>query len=97
MYVADTINDRILVFKPPFESGMEADSEFGSGYHRPTSLEIDPSGRGVWVVDAGNNMIQLWDETGSSVLQVLGRDTYRPDAVAVRRSTSCPVLHTCAR
>ena len=79
VYVADTINDRILVFKPPFESGMQAASEFGSGFHRPTSLEIDPLGRGVWIVDAGNYMIQLWDETGSSVLQVLGRDTYKPD------------------
>ena len=79
VYVADTVNDRILVFKPPFQSGMRADSEFGSGFYRPTSLEIDPSGRGVWVVDAGNFMIELWDETGSSVIQVLGKDSYQPD------------------
>ncbi len=79
VYVADTINDRILVFKPPFESGMQADMEFGSGFHRPTSLEIDPSGRGLWVVDAGNRMVELWDTAGVSVLQVLGKDSYRPD------------------
>ena len=79
VYVADTVNDRILVFKPPFESGMQAATEFGSGLHRPTSLEIDPSGRGVWVVDAGNYMIELWDKAGTSVLDVLGKDSYRPD------------------
>ena len=78
-YVADTINDRVLIFRPPFESGMAADMEFGSGFHDPTSLEVDPSGRGVWVVDAGNNMVELWDETGTSLLQVLGKDSYRPD------------------
>ncbi len=89
-YVADTINDRILVFKPPFESGMQADAEFGSGFHRPSSLELDPLGRGVWVVDAGNSMIQLWDEAGNSVLQVLGRDSYMPDRMCGERLSSLP-------
>ena len=78
VYVADTINNRILVFKPPLKSGMRADMEFGSGFDRPTSLEIDPSGRGVWVVDAGNRMVELWDGAGVSILQVLGKDSYRP-------------------
>ena len=65
VYVADTINDRILVFKPPFESGMQAVAQFGSDLHRPTSLEIDPLGRGVGVVDTGNHMIELWNEAGT--------------------------------
>ncbi len=79
VYVADTINDRIQIFKPPFRSGMQADAEFGSGFDRPTSLELDPLGRGVWVVDGANYMVQLWDKAGDSVLQVLGRDSYMPD------------------
>ena len=79
VYVADTGNDRVLVFKPPFESGMEADLEFGSQLHHPTSLEIDPSGRGIWIHDSGNRMVELWDMTGTSVLKVLGKDSYRPD------------------
>ena len=78
-YVVDTVNDRVLVYEPPFESGMKATSESGSQFHRPTSLEIDPDGRGVWVHDSGNNMVELWDPTGSSVLKVLGKRTYRPD------------------
>ena len=43
---------------------MEADSEFGSQLHHPTSIEIDPGGRGIWVNDAGNNMVELWDIVG---------------------------------
>ena len=79
MYVADTINDRVLVFKPPFGSGMQAETEFGWGFHRPTSLEVDPLGRGVWIVDSGNHMVELWDSAGASVVQVLGKDSYQPD------------------
>ena len=80
-YVADTGNDRVLIFKPPFESGMEADSEFGSHLHHPTSIEMDPGGRGIWVNDAGNHMVELWDMAGASVLKVLGKDSYRPERV----------------
>ena len=83
-YVADTGNNRVLVFKPPFESGMEADSEFGSQLHHPTSIEFDPAGRGVWVNDAGNHMVELWDMSGTSVLKVLGKDSYRPERVCDR-------------
>ena len=79
LYVADAANDRILVFKPPFESGARAAMTFGSQLHHPSSLEVDPFGRGVWVVDSGNYMVELWDITGTSVLRVLGKDSYRPD------------------
>ena len=78
LYIADTVNNRVLTFSPPFESGMQADGEFGSRFHRPTSVEIDPAGKGVWVLDAGNNMVELWDATGKSVTTVLGKDSYRP-------------------
>ena len=82
LYVADTVNNRVLVFEPPFESGMQADRRFGSKFHRPTSVEIDPAGNGVWVLDGGNNMVELWDSTGTSVLKtvlkILGKDSYQP-------------------
>ena len=89
-YVADTGNNRVLVFKPPFESGMQADSEFGSRLHHPTSIEIDPDGRGMWVNDAGNNMVELWDMAGTSVLKVLGKDSYRPERVCDSRLDFLP-------
>ena len=79
LYVADAANDRVLVFKPPFEFGAQADITFGSQLHHPSSLEVDPFGRGVWVVDSGNYMVELWDSTGTSVLQVLGKNSYEPD------------------
>ena len=78
LYVADAANDRVLVFKPPFASGMQADSEFGSQFHHPTSIEVDPLDRGIWVNSSGNCEAELWDATGTSVLQVLGKDSYQP-------------------
>ncbi len=98
LYVADTANDRVLVFKPPFESGGQAAMTFGSQLHRPTSLEVDPLGRGIWVVDSGNYMVELWNSTGTSVLNVLGKGSYEPDRmcgpslVGVDRSSwMCPI------
>ena len=79
LYVADAANDRILVFEPPFESGERAAMTFASQLHHPTSVEFDPFGRGIWVVDAGNYMVELWDTTGASVNVVLGKTSYMPD------------------
>ena len=79
LYVADAANDRVLVFEPPFEPGEAAAMTFGAQFHHPTSLEVDPLGRGIWVVDSGNYMVELWDSTGASVLNVLGKGVYEPD------------------
>ena len=79
LYVADAANDRILVFEPPFESGERAARTFASQLHHPTSVNSDPFGRGIWVVDAGNYMVELWDTTGASVNVVLGKTSYMPD------------------
>ena len=79
LYVADAANDRVLVFKPPFESGAWAAMTFGSDLHHPSSLEVDPLGRGIWVVDSGNRMVELWDPTGTAVLGILGKNSYQPD------------------
>ena len=78
LYVADTMNNRILVFQPPFETGMAASHTFGSGFGRPTSLEFDPLGQGVWVHDSANYMVELWDAAGNSVLKVIGKSSYQP-------------------
>ncbi len=79
LYVADTVNDRILIFDPPFRTGMSASSTFGSRFHEPTSLEIDPFNRGIWISDSGNHMIELWNHRGTQVLKVLGKESYQPD------------------
>ena len=79
VYVADTGNNRIMLFKPPFTSGKPAIREFGSQFSRPTSLNMDPAGQGLWVNDSGNSMIELWEIATESVSQVLGKASYEPD------------------
>ena len=96
VYVADTVNDRILVFEPPLESGMPADRTFASRLYRPTSLKIDPAVQGIWVLDAGNYMVELWDTTGASVVQVLGKDSYQPNRECGHPLTELPgAPHMC--
>ena len=79
LYVADTGNDRVLVFEPPFETGMLAKREIVGEFNRPTSVAIDPSTQGVWVNDTGNGMVQLWDPAESSILTIVGKPSYQPD------------------
>ena len=78
LYVADTGNDRVLVFEPPFETGMPAKREIVGEFNRPTSVAIDPTTQGIWVNDTGNGMIQLWDPAESSILTVVGKPSYQP-------------------
>ena len=84
VYVADTGNDRIVVFNPPFATGMPATRVFGSQFRRPTSISIDPAGEGLWVNDTRNSMIELWDIARESVSEVLGRESYEPDGECPR-------------
>lgn len=83
LYVADAGNNRVLVFKPPFITGMSATFTFGSQLLYPLGLEMDLFGEGVWIYDSGNKMIELWDWDGSTVKKVLGKDTYQPDGTCV--------------
>lgn len=54
VYVADSGNNRVLVFAPPFTNGMSATRLLGSGlFVMPRGLEFDPSG-GLWVNDSGH-------------------------------------------
>jgi sugar lactone lactonase YvrE len=69
LWVADTYNNRILEFSPPFATGMNASLVIGqpsfttyanstssSGLSTPTGIAFDSSGD-LWVADAGNNRI----------------------------------------
>ena len=78
LYVADTGNDRVLVFEHPFETGMPAQREIVGEFYRPTSVATDPTTQGIWVNDSGNGMVQLWDPAESSILTVVGRPSYQP-------------------
>jgi hypothetical protein len=60
VYVADSLNGRILVFEPPLASGMAATRMLGSGFRLPTGLEFDPGTGGIWVSDRLNNQLLLF-------------------------------------
>jgi len=67
LYVADKGNDRVLVFKPPFTSGMRANSVFGSGFNRPTSLEMHVDNKSIWINDSESLTFELWEQSGNGV------------------------------
>ena len=54
VFVADSLNARILVFEPPLSSGMAATGLLGSGWVWPLGLEFDLHG-GIWVNDLGQH------------------------------------------
>jgi predicted xylan-binding protein with Ca-dependent carbohydrate-binding module/NHL repeat-containing protein len=56
LYVADSQNSRVLVFDPPFTSGMAAIGTFGSGHSGLNGLQADPWDRGIWTYEN-----QGWD------------------------------------
>jgi hypothetical protein len=69
LYVADTENNRVLRFRPPFVNGMDADLVVGqpgfassdpqisaSGTSFPTQVAIDGNGN-LWVVDNENSRV----------------------------------------
>ena len=65
VYVADKGNNRILVFAPPFTSGMAATTVINSNLNRPTTLEIDPARNGVWINSSDSNSLSFWNMRGS--------------------------------
>jgi len=52
VYVADSLNSRVLVFEQPLSNGMSARGLLGSGLQWPLGLEFDLNG-GIWVNDTG--------------------------------------------
>ena len=80
LYVADKGNNRVSIFKPPFTNGMTAQT-FGSQFRGPASIDFEASGSGVWISDADNNMLELWNKTEGTIQKVLFKDTYQPNGV----------------
>ena len=74
LYVADTGNDRVLVFEPPFESGMQASRVVDSEFSLPVSVVVDPFDRGVWINDFVDTAVSLWRWEGPDLKQVVTTD-----------------------
>lgn len=60
VYVADSLNNRVLVFKPPLKNGMAASGTLGSQLKFPTGLEFDPTTGGIWVLETNNSQALLF-------------------------------------
>ena len=75
VYVADSHNNRILIFNPPFSNGKAASSTLGSNLLNPTSIEFDQDNN-IWVSDSAHN--QLLRFTPAKVIdRVLFKDVPR--------------------
>jgi sugar lactone lactonase YvrE len=88
LWVADSSNNRVLEFVPPFSSGLSASLTLGqlafgtnictqssSNLCYPTDLAFDASGD-LWVVDCNNNRILEYTPpftTGKSAILVIGQ------------------------
>jgi len=72
VYVAESYNDRVLVFKPPFSNGM-AGTPFGSGFGRPQGLDFDPMDPGaIWIDNVDHVTLELWSESSGTLLRTVG-------------------------
>jgi hypothetical protein len=85
VYVADVENHRVVRLRNDVDSlkWLGAIGSFGCDigeFDTPWDLDIDSKER-VWVVDRGNNRIQVFDQKGSFIKQITGFDS--PVAVAV--------------
>lgn len=76
MYVLDYKNQRILVFKPPFTSGMTGEL-FSSALVRPSGIDIDPVRTGIWITDGQKQTVELWNEDTKAVTKTLRLDNER--------------------
>lgn len=83
LYVADAYNHRVLVFEPPFESGMTAATTYGSGLLNPIALEIDPENRGVWVNYYREGKVILWNWEGAEIIQSVESGIQRPAGLGI--------------
>jgi hypothetical protein len=72
LYVSESRNNRVLVYKPPFVNGM-AGSLFGSGFWAPQGIDFDPMEPGsVWIMNLNHTTIELWNESTKTKTREVG-------------------------
>ena len=92
LHVADAYNHRILVFEPPFVSGMSAQMAYGAGFHNPIALQMDPENRGVWVNYFASQMVVLWNWDGTEIIQSVGVGIEHPGGFDIDASGNLLVV-----
>lgn len=74
VYVADSLNHRVLVFIPPFQNGMWAHRTLPGDLQRPSGLALDPTG-GLWVNDSDNQrFIHYVNEKPKEIISPTGNE-----------------------
>lgn len=102
LWIADSMNSRVLEFKPPFATGMNASLVIGqasfsggastatsSGMGGPFGLVFDSAGN-LWVADTWNNRILEYQApftTGMSASLVIGQPNFTSNAIGTTAST----------
>lgn len=71
LYVGDHKNGRVLVFEPPFTTGMSG-RVFGEDIAWPGGIEFEPGVSGVWIYDEGRKVLERRAEDTGSVVETLG-------------------------
>ncbi|MDV3244729.1 MAG: hypothetical protein LYZ66_06115 [Nitrososphaerales archaeon] len=101
LWVSDYYNNRILMFAPPFSTGMAASLVIGqpsfssnsagagqSGLNRPEGIGFDPRGN-LWVADHSNNRVLRFAPSFSSGMNanlVIGQSGFATTAAATSQS-----------
>jgi|GEM_PF-655773 sugar lactone lactonase YvrE len=91
LWVADTLNNRVLMFKPPFSNGMAANTVIGqsdfthngqattqTGFDNPSALTFDSAGN-LWVSDQENNRVLMFKPpfaNGMAASLVIGHKSF---------------------
>ena len=75
VYVADTSNNRVLVFSPPFDNTTygKAGVTLGSDFSFPMGIDFEPTNPGkVWITNNGYKTIELWDPATGQKIKEFG-------------------------
>ncbi len=108
LYVADTGNNRVLVFDPPFTNGKAATKVYGqtgfgtaapgagtTGMRGPTGVAVDAANN-VFVADKGNNRVLQFNQNASdsdtTADRVFGQNTFT--ATSANRGSGTPSYNT---
>ncbi len=75
VYVADTSNNRVVVYNPPFDSTTfgKAGTLLGTDLSFPMGIDFEPTNPGkVWITNNGHSTVELWDPTTNQKIKELG-------------------------
>jgi hypothetical protein len=75
VYVSESKNNRVMVYKPPFATGMAGSlfNSFGTGLYGPQGVDFDPSEPGaVWISNHQHTTIELWSESTQTKIKEVG-------------------------